>query len=422
MTHNLNLDFTSVLPIEICDEIFSYLPIKDLLTASLACKSLFEIIGKSDTFRKRVTINISNLNGKFDLEKPLSKNRIFENICIRTSKLPSDRVLHLLKNHQWKKMYFNVSKIKSQKHFKEFLTKNFPHLKELKVMNVMIELLSPCVLSLDNLECLIFSDVTLDVFEVFMTLHPKLKSVSLRYMYADTGHPSTVGDEIVRFLKLNPQVMNMKMDPYVVDRFFASDVSQNLMDLKFKFISINLNNTVDAVRNNLEIFLRAQGESLHELRLNFNELDDDDELPYFGPLPPRSSTDLLAVFSAWNYLKNLDKLTLKFFYNSESLDINRNVLKTMNYSLVKEVKIVHGSFSIPIAAIMELLRFAPNIRKIYVSQLTLPLMRFLAINFNLLRLIEYTHEKGDCKKEYLDMINTNKCDNKFIKFSQAYYG
>lgn len=425
MTHRI--DFTTIFPQEIIENILNLLPLRDLLNATLVSKSWNVLIGASDSFKKRIVINLSDLGEEKHLTPIFQSNRSYEILNIRKSKTPDD--LNRISNKKWKKIFINICKIRSQKEFAKIIKNNFTSVKELRIMNVAIkELSKDSTLSLEHLESLIFSDVALDVFEVFIVPHPHLKSLSLRFITKDIGHPSTTGAQIEKFLQLNEGVQNLELYEDVVNEFFKNDIAQSL-NLKLKSLAINLNATKDDVKTNLEVFLKAQGAFLQDLRMSFHQKKDRNEA-YFGYWRHESrdggikeSTDLLILINSWNSLKVLQKLTIRFFNDSDVLEIERKVLsKLQPNSSLREIKIQHINCELPTAAILALFKFAPNIKTLYITKLTTPIIKFLALNFNLLRSLKYCFEEGDCKKEYLEMITEKKCDNKFIKISQAYEG
>lgn len=424
MTHES--DFTTVFPEEICEIILDFLPIKDLLNATLISKAWNELIGCSNSFKKRVVINLSDLGEEKQLAPLAQSKRSYELINIRKSKPPKD--LNKISNKNWKKIFINICKIKSQKEFAKIIKTNFANAKELRIMNVAIKELSRnCTLSLEHLDTLIFSDVALDVFEIFIIPQPCLKSLSLRFLYMDIGHPSTTGLQIEKFLQLNKEVQNLELYEDVVNEFFKNDVTKSVK-LNLKSLAVNLNATKDDVKANLELFLKAHGPLLQDLRISFHQKNDRQpyDMGYWrddAREVMKESTDLFILMNAWNDLKALEKLTLRFFKDSDNLEIERKILSSLQpSSSLKEIKIQHINCALPTATILALLKFAPNMRALYITKLTVPIIKFLALNFNLLRSLKYCFEEGDCKKEYLDMINERKCDNKFIVISQAYLG
>lgn len=424
MTHAA--DFTTIFPDEIIEIILDFLPHKDLINATLISKSWNALIGSSGSFKKRIVINVSDLGEEQQLSPITTSQRSYQIINIRKLKVPKE--INKINNKKWKKVFMNICKVKSQKEFAKTIKSNFPFARELKIMNVAIkELSKECTLPLEHLESLIFSDVSLDVFEVFIVAHPCIKSLSLRFITKDIGHPSTIAAQIVKFLQLNKGVQHLELYEDVTNEFFKCDVSQSL-ELNLKSLAINLNETKDDVKANLEVFLKAQGASLQDLRMSLHQKNDRQEFDfgYWGHDARdrmKESTDLLILMNSLNSLKALEKLTLRFFKDSDVLEIDRKILSSLKpNSSLKEIKIQHNNCELPTAAILALIKFAPNIRTLYITKLTLPIIRFLALNLNLLRSLKYLIEEGDCKKEYLNMINENKCDNKFIELSQAYLG
>lgn len=424
MSHSA-FDFTSVFPEEITEIIWNFLPIKDLLNATLTSKLWNDVIGKSLSFKKRIIINVSDLEKDKPIFKLNKSNRSYEVINIRRYRKPTD--LNHLGDREWKKVFFNIAKIKSQKKFIEVMTENFSLVKDLKIMNVSIKELSKnAKLSLPQLECLFFSDISLDVFDIFIDTHPELKSVSLRFVYKDLGHESTVGGQLEKFLQLNKKVKQLEMYEDVTNDFMKLNVSR--LKLNLKSLAVGLNKTSDDVRDNLINFLKSQGETLQELRIIFHQRNERSEGAQWGYWGAREeeipdSLDLMILIQAWNELKVMEKLTLRFLKSSEDFEFDERYLKVMKInSNIKEIEIKHINCDLPLIAIQTILKYAPNIQTLYISKLTLKIFKFLVLNFVLLRSVKYTSDEGHCKKEYEDMIAAKKCNNKFIELTQAYLG
>lgn len=426
MTHT-GCDFTTVLPPELTEIIWDYLPKKDLLNATLTSKSWNEVIGRSDSFVKRIIINVSDLEKEKPIMKFSKSVRTYETVNIRRYRKPSD--LNNLRDKNWKKVFFNVAKLKSQAKFISVISENFPFAKELKVMNVSIKELSKnAKISLPNLEHLVFSDISLDVFEIFINPLPKLRSLSLRFVYKDIAHEDTVGGQIEKFLKVNKKIQHLEIYEDITNDFMTRDVTQGL-ELNLKSLAVGLSHSTDEVRDNLVRFLQSQGGTLQDLRMTFHqkmERSEGHRWNYWGNDEDEGSNDsldLMIVIRAWNELKALEKLTLRFLKKSGDFEVDRNILKTLQRnSNIKEINVKHMNCELPLDAIQNILKYAPSISKLYITKLNIKIFRFLVLNFKLLRSIKYTIEEDDCKKEYEEMISANKCDNKFIKLSKAYLG
>ena len=427
MTHSaVAYDFTNVFPHEINEIIWDYLSKKDLLNATLTCKSWNEAIGQSDSFKKRIIVNVSNFEREKQIFKFNKSSREYEIVNIRQYRKPSD--LNHLRFKEWNKVFFNIAKIKSQSKFIEVITENFPLVRELKIMNVSIKELSKNAnISLPNLERLTFSDISLDVLDIFITHHPCLKALSLRFIYKDLGHESTVGGQIKKFLQINKQIREMEMYEDVSNDFLKSSVG---VELKLKTLVVGLNESSHEAQENLIDFLKSQGNSLQNLTFFFHQKVERQEGHRWGYWEPRNdeeetknSLDLMTILKAWNELKILEKLTLRFLKNSEDFEMDESFLKTLqaNHN-IQEINLKHINCQLPWENLQTILKLAPSVRKVYVSKINSRIFRFLATKFKLLRKIEFAMEDGDCKKEYEEMIAEKKCDNKLIVISRAYLG
>ena len=77
------MDLLSALPEEIFNEIVTYLQEKDVLQASLVCKSWEQMFGQSKKFVQKVTVRYSKFNyNKNDIDALLKSDRKYQNLII----------------------------------------------------------------------------------------------------------------------------------------------------------------------------------------------------------------------------------------------------------------------------------------------------------------------------------------------------
>lgn len=419
---------------DIMDIILDYLPVSDLLNASLVSKKWLEYIGKSAAFRKRVVVN-----SNFYTEPVISDKRKFEILNIRQHEMKSS-TLKLIKNHEWHIVFFNVQKVSSQKNFVEIIEK-LQHVRNLKVMNVAItKLKDHKKLSLPNLESLVFSDVAVDTFETFLSHQPELKSLSLRFLTADILNKRTVREYVIEFLILNNQLRQLELYADVVNELFKSEVTQ-VVTLKLRTITLNLCDVKEAVvKKNIEDFLKSQEGSLEELKLLFQqkfirrrkvpqnhwyreyEIDysDDDDDDENG----QECNDISILFNVWNNLSGLKQLTLRFFVNFvESHEYLLTLKNLKPNTSIRILNIKHIACTIPIKTVEKIIKLCPNLNSLYVSNLNPSVVNFCSQNSKLLRGINYSVEKDDAINVYDTAIKpANNDSNKFIKFHKEHKG
>ncbi|KAG5667499.1 hypothetical protein PVAND_015478 [Polypedilum vanderplanki] len=425
------MDICGFLPLEIIEIIFSYLPIKELLNASLVSKSWNNIIGSSEAFKKHSVVNLYHWDwdkNKFPEIKRSSREYEALNIKIFKCKDKDKSVLlNLLKSKNWRKVFFNVSKVSSQKHFVNFI-QPLENVKDLSIMNVQIrELNKHNKIILNELESLSFSDIAIDTLYTFMAQQPSLKRLSLRFISSDILSKEQSGVVITNFLKSNSFIRELELNEDVTNDLFKKDIT-NKVKLSLKSLSIGLNNTESDVKNNLEIFLKSQYSSLEQLEILLQQKFDirNEEFWWDHERNLREeNNDLVILFDVWNDLHSLKFLCLRFMKDKNVAEISPSSYKNLKKnSNIKSLSIRHISRpNLQEKYILAILNLVPNLTSLYITKLTPSLVRVVAYNLKLLRKISYMNEENDAVNEYEALKNTNdESVNKFIKFSVEYLG
>ncbi|KAL7030131.1 hypothetical protein ACKWTF_006535 [Chironomus riparius] len=414
---------------EIMDIILDYLPVQDLLNASLVSKEWLDYIGKSAAFRKKVVIN-----SNFYTDPVITDKRQYKSLNIRQHEI-TKTTTKLIKNHEWHTVYFNVQKVSSQKEFVGIIEK-MQHVKNLKVMNVAItKLKDHKKLSLSSLENLVFSDVAVDAFETFLSHHQELKTLSLRFITADILNKRAVREYVIEFLILNSQVSQLELYADVVNELFKDEVTQ-IVPLKLRSITLNLCDVKDSmIKKNIEDFLKSQESSLEELKILFQQkfigrrkypqyqwfLEDEDSGE--DEEMEDKCNDISILFNVWNNLSNLKKLTLRFFVNFvDNMEFLLSLKNLKPNNCIKILNIKHIGCSIPIRTVDRIIKLCPNLNSLYISNLNPSVINLCSHNLKLLRSINYSIEMDGAINVYDTSIKpVNDC-NKFIKFHKEHMG
>ena len=409
-----------VFPAEIIDYILTFLTVDDLLEATLVSKLWNETIGSSTAFRNRVTIKLHAWN-----EEPpsviSSSKRNYEIVTICEYKVNSTKLLSL-RDKNWRKVTLSIGKISSQKSFMK-LIETFATVKDLKILSTNIrELNTSKKLELQDLENLVFSDVTLDLFDVFIACQPSLKSLSLRYVSCDILSPRRVGEAIVEFLMINQHLKDLELNHLVTNDLFLVDISTKL-HLKLRSLTIGLDDTSKTVRENIEKFLRTQGQHLEHLKLvlhskfikkgphEWGYWHDDRE-------NERSSDDVLIIFNAWNSLTALKSLSIRFLHNSSDLEDNHELMRTLKRNTsVTELSIQFSNVICLPSLVMDFMKLSPNLKTIYMTKLAPAVVRYAAINLTALRELKCCSFDGECQQELTELKTTRNNVNKLLFIS-----
>jgi hypothetical protein len=419
----MNID---VLPDEIRELILSFLPVKELLNSCLVSKLWLEIITHSLAFKKQVAIKLHSWHQEPPVEIKNS-TREYEIIQISDFKL-SSKTQSCLKNKNWKNLTLNVAKIREQKDFVK-LMEVFKTVKDLKIMSVNIRELNRDVqkLQLSAMETLVLSDITLDLFDIFIAHQPSLKNLSLRHVITDISSPKRVGEVIVEFLQLNEQVKDLELNFVVTNDLFTVDIS-NLLKNKLKSFTIGLNETSTEVRGHIEEFLRFQGDALEHLKLVLHQKSvrrGPNEWNYWhhrraagNDEDSQPSEDISIIFNAWNSMNTLKSLAIRFLQNSEEIEENRELMKSLKRNVnITSLFVQFMNVSVPASIFLNLLKLSPNLSTLYVTRLTPDIIRFAAINLRNLRKLMCFSFEGECQQEYNEIKASRNDVNTFIVIS-----
>lgn len=411
-----------VFPDEIRQEILNHLRVEHLLESTRVSRLWNATIGSSIAFKKNVVIKLHNWNDTAPTEIADSI-RSYENLSIVHSKTNSTTLLSL-RDKNWREVTLSIGKIASQKSFIK-LIEAFNTVKDLKILSTNIrELNTNKKLVLGDLEHLVLSDVTLDLFDLFIANQPSLKSLSLRFLSCDILSPRRVGEAIVEFLTLNQNLKDLEMNFLVTNDLFVVNIATRVQ-LKLRALTIGLNETSPIVQENIEHFLRSQGDNVEHLKLVLHQKfikKGPNEYGYWergnNVENERSSDDISMIFNVWNSMTALKSLFIRFLQNSSGLELNRELAKSLKRNVnITTIFVQFMNVNAPSSIVIDLMKLCPNLRSVYVSKLTPAIVRFAAINLVALRELKCFSFDGECQQEFTELKTTRNDVNKFIVIS-----
>lgn len=406
-------------PDEIQQLILSYLPVKDLINSTLVSKLWNATIGDSLAFRKQTTVSIHFWDEEFPSDI-VNSTRNYESLFLCDFK--SSSKLLTLGNKNWKNVTISIGKVPNQKKFIKLL-EIFGSVRHLKILSTNIrELDTNKIVAFPQLENLILSDVSLDLFDILIAQQPALKSLSLRYISCDIVSPRRVGVAVLEFLSLNPQLKDLELNYLLTNDLFLVDVAPKLQ-LRLKTLTLGTNETPPAVAGNVEAFLRSQGQSLENLKFVLhqritrvgpnewgywerNNLEDDGV---------RSPSDIASIFNVWNSLTSLKTLAIRTLHNLTEFNFDLGLMKNLKRNTnVTTLTVQFINFSFQYAIIIELMKLSPNLQSIFVTKLTPAVVRYAAINLKALKELKCYEFEGDCQQEYNELKTSRNDINKLI--------
>jgi len=223
-------------------------------------------------------------------------------------------------------------------------------------------------------------------------------------------------------LTLNEQIKDLELNHLVTNDLFLVNIVPDLR-LKLRSLTIGLDETPKAVRDNIEEFLRNQGGNLEHLKLVLHSKfipKGPHEWGYWqsDPENDRSSEDVGIIFNVWNCMTALKSLSIRFLQNSSPLEDNRELMRTLKRNTsVTELSIQFSNVSCPPSLATDLMNLAPNLKTIYVTKLNPAVVRYAAIHLTVLRELRCLSFDGECQQE-LNELKTSRSDvNKLLSIS-----
>lgn len=409
-----------VIPVEIRQLILSYLPVPDLLSASLVSKLWLESIGTSAAFKKGIIIKVHSWNNQ---APPVVKDSVrdYENLSITDFEITSS-ILKGLRDKNWKRVTISIGTVSSQKSFIK-LMQTFATVKHLKVLSTHISKLNsdhhPIVLP--DLEHLVLSDVTLDLFDVLIAKQPSLKSLSLRFVSCDIASPRRVGEALAEFFTLNEQLKDLEINYLVTNDLFLVDIAKD-SKMKLRALTVGLDNTTSEARGHIEQFVQSQGENLELLKLVLHQKfikNGPNEWGYWNRERENenefNSGDVFILFNSWNSLVSLKTIVIRFLRNSTEVEVSRELLKTLKRNVtVTSLHVQFMNVTAPASIVLEIMKLSPNLHTLYVTKLTPAVVRYAAGNLMALRNLQCFSFEGECQQEYDQLKAARKDVNNFI--------
>lgn len=409
-----------VIPVEIRQLILSYLPVPDLLSASLVSKLWLESIGTSAAFKKSIIIKVHSWNNQ---APPVVKDSVrdYENLSITDFEITSS-ILKGLRDKNWRRVTISIGTVSSQKSFIK-LMQTFATVKHLKVLSTHISKLNSDhhPIELPDLEHLVLSDVTLDLFDVLIAKQPSLKSLSLRFVSCDIASPRRVGEALAEFFRHNEQLKDLEINYLVTNDLFLVDIAKD-SKMKLRALTIGLDNTTSEARGHIEQFVQSQGENLELLKLVLHQKfikNGPNEWGYWNHDQENenefNSDDIFILFNSWNSLVSLKTIVIRFLRNSTEIEVTRELLKTLKRNVtVTSLHVQFMNVTAPASIVLEIMKLSPNLHTLYVTKLTPAIVRYSASNLMALRNLQCFSFEGECQQEYDQLKAARKDVNNFI--------
>lgn len=373
---------------DVLEKILNYLNMDDLLEASTVCKNWYDIIGASDTFKRKVCVAIHRWTRSRNVNLMTESTRNYQKYSISDQEMGFELLFLGTKN--WKKVVINLT-FPWLSYFYRYMEYFTATVRELKLINSII-ITDDCddkiVLVLPCLEELFFLDVSVLVLNLFMGTHENLKSLHLQNI-RNHKEPASEGNAIRSFLKLNNSLKDLVMHADVTNNVFSEDIAHSF-NFELKSLTLCLDEEKAPSNGQLHIikFLQRQGRSLETLKLVFNQRVIRQNHQMFWGRQQNRITEVLEwkdfsiVALAWNNLTALKKLALRFTKNSkdkEEVGIEKIMVMKPNLSINEIVIHSAGCKNVPWRLLKYVLQACPNVETVFISYLTKDVLQFIAL-------------------------------------------
>ncbi|CAO1301997.1 unnamed protein product [Diamesa tonsa] len=359
--NQVNEDRVRTLPQNIKDNIFNKFDVNQLLTATLVCQEWNTMVSNSKPFKKKVWLR--RYSPESDLDSIRNSKRSYENFKLSDS--AGGRSIECVleqypKRAVWKRVYLSFRNV-----YSPFLTDVVEmvanSIEELEIRSIQCLNLSEEII-FPKLKRLRFVNTHEFAFEAFLFRTPALTTLSVQSPIQDKVN-------IIPLLREKPHVLHLQLKGIILLEMF--DINLNGV-LKLNLKSLNLNNdTGNELTENIERNMIQFVQNQHSLERLF--------------LDRNLSNKLITLM--WNRMpisvhhisfKELTQQTIQVCF----LNVNENITD-LDFE---------GSGR-TLEELQPFLEASPNLKRLYVKELTLELIEYCGKNLGNLESLKYQTTK-----------------------------
>ena len=368
--------------VEIRETIFKHLSFEDIIKASAVSKLWYSSTANSETCMEKIQINI----GKDDKNESDLKasQRNYKNLKLHNF---TSSIVEYLVKHNWARLNLLIGSI-NDKEFFRLLNIFAPSVTEIEfyLENVIAKEILP-VVNFPHLETVVIRWTDMKIFEPFFGENENLKNVVIELKQAGTH------ENVKNFLCRNKTIKNLSMRLCHLDLmdFFAEDFSDQ-HQLQMETLGFYWKGTLFVERKlikNLEKFFLTQKNCLQRL-------------VYEGTFNTKSILELII-----NEMEALKHLTL--------VDLDPILTQEGEYNFKPNFSIEHidvcVNWFVFDKVFEELIKATKNLEVLYIIELTLDTIKFLAENAMNLRHLIYEEIEEDCEEYYNNLILGSEDDD-----------
>jgi F-box-like len=346
-------DFFDILPVEICEIIFSYLRVRDLLSCALVSKDWLNFVGSIDN---RILLKI---DGSIELDDLFCSKRTFRRFKI--SKIADDKIVKILKFYSNDIRQLEIEDSHASEVDDPVI---FPNMRELTVTNCNSNLI-----------------------KIFLSSHAKLKILNLFEIYGNC-------ENLIEFLKLNGNITEINFYLNEACNIFDIDLS-TLPNLRLSSVFISYKSSHEMAQctlENIEKFLCAQGDHLEVISLI-------------------NSASLTLLYKIWNSLKVVKRFY--FFSSDPFFDYPSNLTKLTAIESLIELELHSlGPLQLTLSDVSPFLEATRNLKSFGIWQLRKNIIEFIATNLQKVKHIGCAVMETDCQTFYDQLRSKNGINDK----------
>jgi hypothetical protein len=361
--------------IKLGELVFQHFSFADVIKVSSVSKLSYSSTASSNKCMEKLQINV----GKDDknLDDLTTSQRNYRNLKLHSF---SSRVIEYLVKHKWSRLNLLIGSI-TDKNFLQLLNIVAPTITEIEfyLENVITDEVLP-VVNFPLLETIVIRWTDTRVLEPFFGENENLKNVVIELKQ------SGAQENVKKFLCKNKSIKNLSMRLCHEDLldFFDEDFTDK-HQLQMEILAFYWRNTLFVERRvirNLEKFIVSQKDCLQRL-------------VYEGTFNTKSVLELIV-----NEMKSLTHLTL--------VDVDPVLTQEGDYNFqpnesIQQIDVCVNWFVFD-RVFEELVKATTNLEVLYIIELTLDTMKFLAENAKNLRHLIYEEIEEDCEEYYNNLI------------------
>jgi hypothetical protein len=388
------------LPIEIKEEIFTYLSASDILNLTLVCRNFNESIGQSRKCMNRFWIKFYSFNLK-DLDCLKASVRNYEKLKInRVSR--EDHFHYLIElQQQWRKILVYNCEFKHFHVYKMLIESFAGSVEEFEISDIEVlcydePTTTKLQLDFPSLKRIMFRNMPSRTMEIFLASSACLVNAAFDIPQEVEGS-MTLHDITYEILRNSSRLQHLQLGPLYIKALFGEEEKEIKFNFRLKNLLLKF-----PIASDLPEFSYAQIADFIKSQPSIN---------WFVAMELRNDQVLKAV---WNDLKYAEQIS--FFGLEELFDFDMEFDVTEPNTTVKKLSLI--SRKVLISHLNKLLKSSPLITSIHTKTLNRHMLNAIAKNHFGIKTLFYEHIEEEAVDFYRQLKQSDEDANKNIELIQ----